>query len=142
MPSGETLRFTLVCKLPLLHFSRSRVAVVQRFGSASFNAHLFAVASPRLPFGHAPSEEVAQSLSSWPFSRFPSSSAPAFRPLTHSRKCLAWSELPLQAHNSCSSLADSVSAHPFWLPVGTGPSWSDGNPFSLFRQLSLFARLT
>jgi hypothetical protein len=29
MPSDETLRFTLVCKLPLLHFSLFPVAVVQ-----------------------------------------------------------------------------------------------------------------
>lgn len=32
MPSDETLRVTLVCTLPLLHFSPVKVAVVQRFG--------------------------------------------------------------------------------------------------------------
>ena len=74
MPSGETLRFTLVCKLPLLHFSRSRVAVVQRLNSLLSNR----VCSLSLV---RPSEDA---LSSRPCSRFPSSSAPAFpraRPL-------------------------------------------------------------
>jgi hypothetical protein len=47
MPSDETLRFTLVCKLPLLHFSRSRVAVVQRLSYASFNARFSTVSSLR-----------------------------------------------------------------------------------------------
>jgi hypothetical protein len=69
MPSGETLRFTLVCKLPLLHFSRSRVAVVQRIGTRLLQ---------RLPL-RCPLVRVSEdSLSSRPFSRFPSSSAPAF----------------------------------------------------------------
>jgi len=70
MPSGETLRFTLVCKLPLLHFSHSRVAVVQRFGFR------FSTLASSLPLVR-PSEDA---LSSRPCSRFPSSSAPAFSP--------------------------------------------------------------
>jgi len=74
MPSGETLRFTLVCKLPLLHFSHSRVAVVQRFGFR------FSTLASSLPLVQSSEDALSSRL----LSRFPSSSAPAFpraRPL-------------------------------------------------------------
>ena len=69
MPSGETLRFTLVCKLPLLHFTLARVAVVQRLGHLSVNQ------ASSLPLVQV----ACASLSSRRFRRFPSSSAPAFQ---------------------------------------------------------------
>jgi len=55
----------------------------------------FRIKSARCPLVQVPEE----TLSSRPRGRFPSSSAPAFRMLVHSRGCLARYELPLQIHN-------------------------------------------
>jgi hypothetical protein len=89
------------------------------FQSRLFNAsalHLSTLASS-LPLVRNPEE----SLPSQPFGRFPSSSAPAFRSLVHSRGCQTWSELPLQLHNFCSFLSWMCSQLSlFGLPVGSG----------------------
>ena len=72
MPSDETLRFTLVCKLPLLHFSHSRVAV--------HNAQV----TKELPFPVAATVEYLAISFRPAFTPAPSSSAPAFRLLVRS----------------------------------------------------------
>jgi hypothetical protein len=134
MPSDETLRFTLVCKLPLLHFSRSRVAVVQRFSFRRITVPY------RCPLVQAfrkklfPVDLSAGSLAVPP---------PPFRLHAYLRRCLTRSELPLRTHSSRSLFRGFLRPRlPFWTSSGLWASLSSAsNRLSFLRQLSLCARL-
>ena len=130
MPSDETLRFTLVCKLPLLHFSHSRVAV--------HNAQV----TKELPFPVAATVEYLAISFRPAFTPAPSSSAPAFRLHVRSRGCLTRSELPLRTHSSRSFFRGFLRPRlPFWTSSGLWAIlWSDSNPLSLLRRLSSHVR--
>ena len=116
MPSDETLRFTLVCKLPLLHFTLSRVAVHNARGFSKLIENPVAAIVRYLAISFHPV-----------FTPAPSSSAPAFSPARRrptevgAPRCPAWSELPLRTHNFRSfyrGWCDHDSL--FGLPVGSG----------------------
>lgn len=110
MPSDETLRVTLVCTLPLLHFSHSRVAVYNALAFREVkNLCAATVRYPKISF--------RLSLIS-----APSSSAPAFSPA----RPLAWMPGKVRVTSVDSQLlqflpwlsCDHVSL--FGCPVGSG----------------------
>lgn len=110
MPSDEALRFTLVCKLPLLHFSHSRVAVYNALVSREVkNLCAATVRYPKISFRPA-------------FTPAPSSSAPAFSPA----RPLAWMPGTVRVTSVDSQLLQflpwlSVTTSPFFgRPVGSG----------------------
>jgi len=117
MPSDEALRVSLVCTLPLLHFSHSRVAVVQ---------------PPAVSKIFNPADDCPLAVP-----------PPRFRLPAYLRRCLARSELPLRTHSSRSFFRGFLRPRlPFWTSSGL---WavlsSDSNRLSFLRQLSLCVRL-
>ena len=117
MSSDEALRVSLVCTLPLLHFSHSRVAVVQPSAvSKNFN----------------PADDCPLAVP-----------PPPFRLLVFLRRCLTRSELPLRTHSSRSFFRGFVRPRlPFWTSSGLWAVLSSGcNRLSFLRQFSLCARL-
>ena len=104
---------TLVCTLPLLHFSPSLVAVV----------HL----------GPSSLSNDVRSLNS-------SSSAPAFRRAGSLACRLVGSELPCESHRFRSSHKSMSRLSLFGFQWALGDSRSVRNPLGLFRKLSLLKR--
>ena len=110
MPSDEALRVSLVCTLPLLHFSHSRVAVVQPSAvSKIFN----------------PADDCPLAVP-----------PPPFRLHARSRKCLARSELPLRTHSFRSFFRGFLRPRlPFWTSSGLWAVLSfDSNRLSFSRS--------
>ena len=113
MPSDEALRVALVCTLPLLHFSHSRVAVVQPSAvSKNFN----------------PADDCPLAVP-----------PPRFSLHVYSHRCLAWSELPLRTHNSRSFSSGRIfrfavfsRSSRLWAVLRSGC-----NPLALSRQFTL-----
>jgi hypothetical protein len=137
MPSDEALRFTLVCKLPLLHFTLSRVAVRQRrhrFQEFRFCASLPQSSCPKTTFPSG-------------FYPGPSSSAPAFHLLVHHPLTwYPWMPGLVRVTPANSQLSQflpwlMLPRLPFWTSSGL---WailsSDSNRLNLLRRLSSHAR--
>ena len=104
---------TLVCTLPLLHFSHSRVAVVQ---------------PPAVSKIFNPADDCPLAVP-----------PPHFDLLVHSRGCLVWSELPLRTHSSRSFSSGRIfrfavfsRSSRLWAVLRSGC-----NPLALSRQFTL-----
>jgi len=118
MPSDEALRVTLVCTLPLLHFSLVRILQARLLESRLSN--------------------VSASGEYSTFTLLSSSSALAFGLHACSRRCPAGSELPLQTHNFRSfsdgcifRLALFSHSSGLWAVLRSGC-----NPLTLSRRLT------